>query len=86
MFGVGDYEFEVRISKFEIADSIWQSCTSFFFVKLSQLCSNLFKNGYSGVFEVADYASEIRISKFKTMVKLTNFMFFLEVTMLLGRI
>ena len=39
-----------------------------------------------GVFEVADYESEVRISKFETADKLSNFMSFLEVILLYGRI
>ena len=38
------------------------------------------------VSEVADYESEVRISKFKITDELTNFMSFLKVTMLYGKI
>ena len=36
-----------------------------FLVKHGQFCSNLLRNGYSEVFEVADYESEVKILKFK---------------------
>ena len=56
LFGVADYESKFKITKFEIADLIWQT-------KMQNLldCDDIL---YSGVFGVADYRSMLKIMKF----------------------
>ena len=61
VFGVADYESELKIQKFEMADPVCKKHTD-------PKCKKLLvwgEIGYSGVFEIVDYESELNIQKIK---------------------
>ena len=59
-FGVGNYESEVRISKFKTADPIWQSRIQYF-SEFWIFGWNRIENSYSEVSVIGDDGSEGRI-------------------------